>query len=82
MNGLPYARGANNKMAAAAGNTGWGAVVAARNTTMEKVIWHDERPGIAEPATRDAGPWGKLIRAITNATTNGATIVTLEKAET
>ena len=69
-------------MAAAAGNAGCRAVIAARNTTMEKIVWHDERSGVAEPTARDAGPWGKLIRAITNATTHGAAIVTLEKAET
>ena len=32
------------------------------------------------PDTPD--PWGKLIGAVTNATTNGAAIVTLKKAET
>ena len=69
-------------MAAAAGNAGWRAVIAARNTTVKKVVWHGERPSVAEPAARDGGPWGKLIGAITNATTNGAPIVTLEKAET
>ena len=49
---------------------------------MEKIVWRHERSSVAEPAARDAGPWGKLIRAITNATIHGAAIVTLEKAET
>ena len=68
-------------MAAAAGNAGWRAVIAARNTTVEKVVWHDERPRVAEPAARDGDPWGKLIGAITNATAHGTPIVTLEKAK-
>ena len=49
---------------------------------MKKVVWRYEGSSVAEPATRDADPWCKLIGAITNATTYGAPIVTLEKAET
>ncbi|PYK66828.1 MAG: hypothetical protein DME50_04390 [Verrucomicrobia bacterium] len=69
-------------MAAAAGNAGWGAVIATRNATMEKVVWHSERPRVAEPVARDTEPRSVLICAVTNATINGAAIVTLEKAET
>jgi len=70
-------------MAAAAWHAGWRTVIAARNgATVEKVVWRYERPDVAEPAARDADPWGKLICAITNATAHCATIVTLEKAET
>ena len=69
-------------MATATRDAGWRTVIATRNTTMEKIVWRHERSGVAEPAARDAGPWGKLIRAITNATTHGTAIVTLKKAET
>ena len=58
-NRLPYACGPNNKMAAAAGNTGWRAVIAARNTTVKKIVRHGERPSVAEPAARDGGSMGQ-----------------------
>ena len=53
VNRLPYACGPNNKMAAAAGNAGWRAVIAARNTTVKKIVRHGERPSVAEPTARD-----------------------------
>ena len=69
-------------MAAAAGNAGWRAVIAPGNTTVEKVVWHHERPRVTEPTARDADPWRKLIGAVTNATAHRPSVVTLEKAET
>ena len=70
VNRLPYPSGADNEMAAAAGNTSWRTVIAAGNPAMEKVVWHDVNDlRVAEPvAGYPATPWGKLIGAVTNAT--------------
>src|SRR6185312_6647988 len=82
VNRLEYPCGADNQMAAAAWNASWRTVIAAGNPAVEKVVWHDERSGVAEPVARYPCPWGKLIGAVTNATANRAPVVTLKKAET
>ena len=68
-------------MTATAGNTGWRAIIAARDTAVKKIIWHHERPRIARPGTRHAAPGSILIGAITHTTRHGTTVVALEKAK-
>ena len=49
---------ADNKMAAAARNAGWRAIIAARNAAVEKIVWHDERSAYRSsqpPETLDHG---------------------------
>ena len=81
VNRLPHPRACCNEVTATAGNAGRGAIVTAWDAAVKKIVWHDERSRIAEPATSHAAPRGILIRAVTDATVKSAAIVTLEKAE-
>src|SRR5439155_21559379 len=78
---LKHPRGCCNEVAATAGNAGRWAIVAAWDTAVKKIIWHDKLSGIAEPATRHTTPSRASYSTVGHAAAHSAAVAALEKAE-
>jgi hypothetical protein len=83
---LPYPCGACDEMTAAAGHAGCRAVIAARNTAMEKIVRQNEGSSVSTPATAAAGnvaaPRRILRGAVTDTSVQRTVVVTLPEAQT
>jgi hypothetical protein len=83
---FPYSGSPCDEMTATAGHTRWRTIIAAWNTTVEKIVRQDERSCIAAPAAGAAGdvaaPGCILTGAVTDAAMKHTAVVTLPEAET